>query len=75
MSSKVTSISFRTDSSSEKFPYMVSGSSDGRIYIWNLGGVNEPRKLVGVLDEAHSKYCNYCAIKYYNYNSNQYFIL
>eukprot|EP01035_Chromulina_nebulosa_P017969 gene17969-23600_t len=36
----VTSLSFRTDIGAEKFPYMVSGSSDGRVHIWNLGKVS-----------------------------------
>ena len=33
----VTSLTFRTDSAAEKFPYMVSGSEDGRLYVWYLG--------------------------------------
>ena len=33
----VTSLSFRTDSYAEKYPFMISGSEDGRIYVWNLG--------------------------------------
>ena len=36
-SRSVTSISFRTDSAAEKFPYMVSGSDDGCLYVWHLG--------------------------------------
>lgn len=53
---EVTSISFRTDSAAERFPYMVTGSSDGRIYIWHLGcpgQIEEPRRLVSTLDDAH----------------------
>lgn len=34
----VTSISFRTDVSSDRFPYMVTSSEAGRLHIWNLGG-------------------------------------
>jgi U3 small nucleolar RNA-associated protein 21 len=41
----VTSISFRTDSSSEKFPFMVSGSPDGRLHIWNLGTNTSPSNM------------------------------
>ncbi len=33
----VTSLSFRTDAVSDRFPFMASSGSDGRIYIWNLG--------------------------------------
>lgn len=33
----VTSISFRTDVGSEKFPFMVSAGLTGRVYVWNLG--------------------------------------
>lgn len=33
----VTSLSFRTDASAEKCPYMASSSADGRVHIWNLG--------------------------------------
>ena len=36
---KVTSCSFRTDVNAQTRPYMASGSSDGRIHIWNLGTV------------------------------------
>ena len=53
---EVTSISFRTDSAAERFPYMVTGSGDGRIYIWHLGcpgQIEEPRRLILALDEAH----------------------
>ena len=35
--SAVTSLSFRTDSSADKYPYLVSGGSDGRLHVWNLG--------------------------------------
>lgn len=63
----VCSLSFRTDSAAEKFPYLVSGSDDGRLYVWYLGtGDNddeddeeekeekEPRKLMLTIDDAHS---------------------
>lgn len=33
----VTSLTFRTDSGAEKFPYMISGTNDGRLHVWNLG--------------------------------------
>lgn len=33
----VTSLSFRTDSASDRFPFMVSGGADGKLHIWNLG--------------------------------------
>ena len=36
----VTSLSFRTDSASEKLPYMVSASADGRLHVWNLGSTS-----------------------------------
>jgi WD40 repeat protein len=55
---EVTSISFRTDASAEKFPYMTTGSGDGRVYIWHLGcpgQAEEPRRLMLTLDEAHGK--------------------
>lgn len=55
LSGQVTSITFRTDAASELFPYMVSGSSDGRLYVWHLGGNIEPRKLVSIIEDAHSK--------------------
>eukprot|EP00606_Chrysophyceae_sp_TOSAG23-5_P000671 GSChrysophyteH2.ASY1.ANO1.1331.1 assembled CDS len=32
----VTSVTFRTDSSAQVFPFMASASGDGRIHIWNL---------------------------------------
>lgn len=65
----VTSLSFRTDSSAEKCPFMASSSADGRVHIWNLGterpGFEDDddftgfgrtsmvRKLQCSLDEAH----------------------
>jgi U3 small nucleolar RNA-associated protein 21 len=33
----VTSLSFRTDSESARYPFLVSSSPQGRIHIWNLG--------------------------------------
>ena len=39
----VTSLSFRTDAASERYPYLVSGSEDGRMHIWNLGGNNSSK--------------------------------
>ena len=56
---EVTSISFRTDASAEKFPYMATGSGDGRVYVWHLGcpgQAEEPRRLMLTLDEAHGNY-------------------
>lgn len=53
---EVTSISFRTDSAAERFPYMTTGSSDGRVYVWHLGcpgRAEEPRRLMLTLEEAH----------------------
>lgn len=60
----VSSISFRTDSASQRFPFMVTGSMDGRLCIWNLGvapsdddnddaEVRLERKLEYILEEAH----------------------
>jgi hypothetical protein len=52
----VTAISFRTDSAAERFPYLVTGSGDGRVYVWHLGcpgQAEEPRRLMLTLDEAH----------------------
>jgi U3 small nucleolar RNA-associated protein 21 len=51
----VTSLSFRLDAVSEKFPYLVSGGSEGRVHIWNLGDGSEdsPRRLQETLEEAH----------------------
>ena len=37
----VTSVTFRTDSSAQVFPFMASASGDGRIHIWNLGAPAE----------------------------------
>lgn len=37
----VSSLSFRTDVGAEKFPFLCSGSEDGRVYIWNLGKPEE----------------------------------
>jgi WD40 repeat protein len=56
---EVTSISFRTDAAAERFPYMVSGGADGRVYIWNLGTPHrddEPRRLMYTLEEAHGNH-------------------
>jgi len=56
-SSAVTSISFRTDGAAEKFPYMVSGSADGRVFVWHLGcpdKQDEPRRLMLTIDDAHA---------------------
>jgi WD40 repeat protein len=53
---EVTSISFRTDSAAERFPYMATGSGDGRIYLWHLGcpgQAEEPRRLMLTLEESH----------------------
>lgn len=36
-SGTVTSLSFRTDVSADKFPFLASSSAAGIIYIWNLG--------------------------------------
>jgi hypothetical protein len=55
---EVTSISFRTDSAAERFPYMATGSSDGRIYVWHLGcpgQAEEPRRLMLALEESHGR--------------------
>lgn len=41
----VTSLSFRTDAISDKFPFMASSSLDGRIYIWNLGRKSQRQDL------------------------------
>ena len=63
----VSSISFRTDSASQRFPFMVTGSMDGRLCIWNLGvatstdensdteddKIRLERKLEYILEEAH----------------------
>uniref|UniRef100_A0A7S2WDF5 Small-subunit processome Utp21 domain-containing protein n=1 Tax=Mucochytrium quahogii TaxID=96639 RepID=A0A7S2WDF5_9STRA len=47
----VTSISFRTDttSSSLKFPTMVSGNSNGELAVWDL----EEKRLVCMVNDAH----------------------
>ena len=56
----VTSISFRTDAASDKFPFMVTSSADGRLHVWNLGSCNSDgevkfeRKLQNSMEEAHS---------------------
>lgn len=56
----VTSISFRTDAASDKFPFMVTSSADGRLHVWNLGSCNSDgevkleRKLQNTMEEAHS---------------------
>ena len=58
----VTSLAFRTDLASEKFPFMVSSGITGRIHVWNLGtkrtGFDESstiveRKLEHIIEEAH----------------------
>ena len=61
----VTSLSFRTDAASDRYPFLVSSSSQGRLHIWNLGGNDGQdteafnptsqlqRKLLYSLDEAH----------------------
>jgi U3 small nucleolar RNA-associated protein 21 len=56
---EVTSISFRTDVGSDKFPFMVTSSMDGRLHIWNLGSSGDAsdklqRKLQSTIDTAHS---------------------
>lgn len=60
---EVTSMTFRTDITSEKYPYLVSASSDGRVHIWNLGTGGDSnskkievstRKLESTIEEAHS---------------------
>ena len=38
----VTSLSFRTDSGAQTFPYLASGSADGRVHLWNLGTRADP---------------------------------
>ena len=55
----VTSISFRTDVASDKYPFMVTSSIDGRLHIWNLGSSGDvtnklQRKLQSTIDTAHS---------------------
>jgi U3 small nucleolar RNA-associated protein 21 len=40
----VTSLSFRTDAASDRYPYLVSGSEDGRMHVWNLGSNNDSSK-------------------------------
>ena len=62
----VTSISFRTDTASDRYPFMVTASVDGRLHVWNLGQSNSAndggaggggrleRKLENSLHEAHS---------------------
>lgn len=55
----VTSISFRTDVASDRFPFMATSSADGRLHVWNLGSssdseVKQVRKLQSTLEEAHS---------------------
>lgn len=65
----VTSLSFRADAVAEQYPYLVSGSEDGRLHIWNLGDGDEDesdaeesanfsikgskRKLQSTIEEAH----------------------
>jgi U3 small nucleolar RNA-associated protein 21 len=46
----VTSLSFRTDVAAEKFPFMASGSEDGRIHIWNLGSRTSKADVLESLD-------------------------
>ena len=59
----VTSISFRTDAASDRFPFMVTSSIDGRLHVWNLGTNNGTssdseikleRKLQSSLEDAHT---------------------
>jgi U3 small nucleolar RNA-associated protein 21 len=64
----VTSLSFRTDVASDKFPFLASSGNDGRIFIWNLGTkatdtndeeegaskIQLERKLQSIITEAHS---------------------
>eukprot|EP01034_Spumella_vulgaris_P032453 gene32453-40053_t len=45
----VTSLSFRTDVSAERFPFMASSSADGRVFVWNLG--SGPQEKDGEADE------------------------
>lgn len=70
---QVTSLSFRTDPAAQNQPFMVSGTTDGRIHVWNLGrssdrdlvnsGSNSKvvRRLEHIMSEAHcglvSKIC------------------
>jgi len=56
----VTSISFRTDAGLQKFPFMATSSSDGRIHMWHLGGEQKSvedggtaRGLKFSIDDAH----------------------
>lgn len=58
-SGAVTSLSFRTDVASVgEFPLLCSGSSDGRIHVWHLGGGDgsgstSNRRLMFTMEEAH----------------------
>lgn len=55
----VTSLSFRTDFYTKDYPYMVSGTHDGRIFVWNLGKKEENEnfskihRLESCISEAH----------------------
>eukprot|EP01041_Mallomonas_annulata_P005529 gene5529-11138_t len=52
----VCTLSFRTDAVVEKFPLMASGSTDGRIHVWHLGGGssdNKERRLLSTIEDAH----------------------
>ena len=43
-SGSVTSLTFRTDLTAQAYPYLVSSSTEGQIYIWNLGNYdNHPQ--------------------------------
>jgi U3 small nucleolar RNA-associated protein 21 len=51
----VTALSFRTDFLAEKFPYLASSTSDGRVHVWLLGGrEGMERSLQETIEEAHS---------------------
>ena len=51
-SGSVTSLTFRTDLTAEAYPYLVSSSTEGQIYIWNLGNYdNQPQGGGGGGDE------------------------
>jgi hypothetical protein len=57
-SSPVTSMSFRTDAAADRFPYLVSAGTDGRLFVWHLGcpdKPDEPRRLMWTMDDAHCK--------------------
>lgn len=65
--SSVTSLSFRTDAESAKYPCLASGCADGRVNIWCLGsGEGDDlsdedicvKKLHCTIEEAHSCHCS-----------------